>query len=475
MNQVALGSEASGHFMAPQSTFAGTFTPEAARPTATSKVESSTSRSGVLTSHTFTPEMAAAIEAEISRPRGEEQVRKPMLVCVDDEPIILEIIERLVRMKGFDWDVEVFVDSTKAWEYLRSHDADVVVTDISMPHLSGPDLVRLMRDNESTRDTPVVVLTGLNEASLKRQVLDLGATDLLAKPIQPDDLLARVRSGLRLKQCQDALKRQNERLEQTVLERTRQLQASRIEIIWRLAKAAEFHDEQTGSHVLRVAHYCRIVAEALGQPRAFVETIFLSAPLHDLGKIGIPDAILHKPGRLTEDERRVVQTHCEIGERILSGPRHPKQLFHVSGEAALDELLFADEDPVLRMAREIAVSHHEHWDGSGYPHGLAGEDIPLSARITAIADVYDALTSARSYKSAQRPEGALQSIRLESGKHFDPAICEAFVRSRDRIEEIRERLADDPQSICGANTCLERSDVPLACDALLKAVPIDAP
>ncbi|HUE13793.1 MAG TPA: response regulator, partial [Planctomycetaceae bacterium] len=257
--------------------------------------------------------------ARRAAPRGiADPGRKPKLVCVDDEPLILELLQRIVRMRGLDWDVESFVDSKLAWEHLRNGNADVIITDVTMPGLSGPDLVGLLRNNEATKDTPVIVLTGLHKASLKRQVLDLGATDLLTKPIQSDELLARLRSALRLKQCQDALKRQNEQLEQKVAERTHQLQASRIEIIWRLASAAEFRDEKTGSHVVRVAHYCQIVAEALGQTRQFVETLFLSAPLHDLGKIGIPDAILHKPEKLTDEERRIVQTHCEIGARILS-------------------------------------------------------------------------------------------------------------------------------------------------------------
>jgi putative two-component system response regulator len=404
-----------------------------------------------------------------------DTVRKPKVVCVDDEPLILEILRRMIQIRGLDWDVVSFVDSKLAWDYLRGGDADIVVTDVSMPGLSGPDLVRLLRDNESTKDTPIIVLTGLHEASLKRQVLDLGATDLLGKPIQPDDLLARLRSALRLKQCQDALKRQNEQLEQKVVERTRQLQASRLEIIWRLASAAEFRDEQTGSHVLRVAHYCRIVAEALGQPRQFVETLFLSAPLHDLGKIGIPDAILHKPGRLTDEERRVVRTHCEIGEHILGAPRYWQQVLLVGQGTSPDGAVLADDDPVLRMAREIAASHHERWDGGGYPQGLAGERIPLSARITAIADVYDALTSARSYKQALHPEAALQSIRLEAGKHFDPAVCEAFIRSWERIEEIRTSLSDNSHCTAGPSAWTEFADVPLASDALLAAVPIDVP
>jgi putative two-component system response regulator len=414
--------------------------------------------------------------AHRAAPRGiADPGRKPKIVCVDDEPVILEFLQRIVRLRGLDWAVESFTDSRLAWDYLRAGDADVVVTDVSMPGLSGPDLVRLLRDNEATQDTPVVVLTGLHESSLKRQVLDLGATDLLAKPIQADDLLARLRSALRLKRCQDALKRQNEQLEHKVLERTRQLQASRIEIIWRLASAAEFRDEQTGSHVLRVAHCGRIVAESLGQPRQFVETLFLSAPLHDLGKIGIPDAILHKPERLTDEERRVVRTHCEIGERILSAPRPSQQMLLFNRGTFPDGGFFVEEDPVLQMAREIAASHHERWDGNGYPRGLAGEDIPLSARITAIADVYDALTSARPYKNALPPEVALQSIRLEAGKHFDPEVCEAFVRSWERIEEIRLRLPDAHHCAAGPSAWTELEEVPLASDSLLTAVPIEAP
>lgn len=401
-----------------------------------------------------------------------EPLDKPKLVCVDDEPLILELLERMVRLRGLDWSVRSFTDSEAAWEYLRGGEADVIVTDVAMPNISGPELVKLLRENEATRDTPVVVVTGLNEASLKRQVLDLGATDLLGKPIQLDDLVARLKSALRLKQCQDALKRQNEHLEQMVNERTRQLQASRIEIIWRLAKAAEFRDEQTGSHVLRVAHYSRIVAETLRQERHFVETLFLSAPLHDLGKIGIPDAILHKPGELTDEERRLMRAHCEIGERILSQPTNARQLMAFSGATCPDEVFFSNEDPVLRMAREIAACHHEHWDGNGYPRGLTGPAIPLSARITAIADVYDALTSARSYKAAQESQDALQMIGAESGKHFDPVVCEAFLRSKEQIEEIRQRLSDNNSHPAPAGASQEFSDVPLASDSLLTAVPL---
>ena len=342
--------------------------------------------------------------------------RKPKLVCVDDEPLILEILERLVELRGLDWDVEVFSDSLQAWDYLRLNEADIIVTDVSMPGLSGPDLVRRLRNNESTRDTPVVVLTGLHEASLKRQVLDLGATDLLSKPIQPDELLARLRSALRLKQMQDALKRQNERLEQTVLERTRQLQASRIEIIWRLAKAAEFRDEQTGSHVLRVAHYCRIIAEALGQPRPSSRRCFSPLRCTIWARSGFPTrSCTSREGSPTQ-EREIVKTHCEIGERILSGPRHSKQLLHFGVGSYPEEAFCGDEDPVLRMAREIAASHHERWDGTGYPRGLAGETIPLSGRITAVADVYDALTSTRPYKSAIESDEAFELIRSEAGK-----------------------------------------------------------
>jgi putative two-component system response regulator len=366
--------------------------------------------------------------------------RKPRIVFVDDEPPILDLLRRMVRVPNYEWDIESFSDSKQAWDWLRKGRADVIVTDVMMPGMTGPELLRRLRENESTRDTPVIVLTALNERSLKRQVLDLGATDLLNKPVEANDLLARLRSALRLKQCQDELKIQNETLERKVVERTRQLQASRIEIIWRLACAAEIHDEETGCHVLRVGHICRIIAEALHQPREFVDMLFLAAPLHDLGKIGIPDAILHKPGRLTNEERAIMQTHCQIGERILSAGIPSLEFLH-SNLRAVELTALAEQDPVLSMAREIAGAHHERWDGHGYPRSLAGEHIPLSARITAVADVYDALTSERDYKPAMPAIGALDLIRRDAGRQFDPAVCEAFSRAWDEIEELRSRLS----------------------------------
>jgi putative two-component system response regulator len=209
-----------------------------------------------------------------------------------------------------------------------------------------------------------------------------------------------------------------------------------------LATAAEFRDEQTGNHVLRVAHSSRLIADALGQSRQFVENLFLAAPLHDLGKIGIPDSILHKPSRLSEAERRIVQTHCEIGERILGNPGHLQRQFLFHRRLPAESLEFVDPDPVLQMAKEIAAAHHERWDGHGYPRGLSGEQIPLAARIVAIADVYDALTSARPYKPAFSAEESRQALRLESGRHFDPVVHAAFESCWLQIEEIRSHLPE---------------------------------
>jgi putative two-component system response regulator len=403
-------------------------------------------------------DVSATLETAESKTTGrhrESALRRARIVCVDDEPNVVTSLRRMLRARVESCDVQVFSDSRCAWNHLCDSDSDLVITDVSMPGISGIELVRLLRDHERTCDVPIVVLTGRQDSDLKRKVLDLGATDLLSKPIQPDDLLARVRSALRLKHCQDALKRQNEQLEHTVIARTRQLQSSRGEIIWRLAKAAEFRDQQTGNHVLRVAHYSRWIAEALNMSRQSVETLFLSAPLHDLGKIGIPDSILHKPGRLTDEERQIVETHCEIGERILGEPRHPQHARLLSRGACPDGFFFADQDSVLAMARDIAASHHERWDGTGYPRGLAGDDIPLAARIVAIADVYDALTSARPYKHAFDPEAALEVICLGAGRHFDPEVHEAFMRSRGRIENIRLRLSDGSQSTEGQSAWIE--------------------
>ena len=242
--------------------------------------------------------------------------------------------------------------------------------------------------------------------------------------------MARLQNILKLKSYQDQLKLHNEILKQKVSERTAQLAASQRDIIWRLGKVAEFRDLETGNHVIRVGYTSRIIAETMGLDHDFVENLFLAAPLHDIGKIGIPDGILLKPGKLTAEERSIIERHCVIGAEIL---RKDSRITKGSQGGA---------SPLMEMAATIALTHHEKWDGSGYPDGLVGDSIPLESRITAVADVYDALRSERSYKSSFTSDEAASIIRDGIQGHFDPAVVAAFDDSLERINTIRKEFSD---------------------------------
>jgi len=317
---------------------------------------------------------------------------------------------------------------------------DAVVTDVQMPGMNGLQLLQRLRQNEKTQDVPVVILTGLADHDLKREALNLGATDLLNKPVVVEDLLARLRSVLRLKAYQDDLKQQKELLELKVRERTSQLEASRLDIIWRLGKAAEFRDKDTGNHILRVGYYSRTIAESLGLDRDFVDRIFLAAPLHDIGKLGVPDSILLKQGKLTADEWQIMRQHCKNGAAILQQNSNTRNTFQEQGNQEFSLMYESLENPILEMAASIALTHHEKWDGTGYPHGLVGKEIPLEGRIVAISDVYDALTSERPYKRAFSEEKAVAFIREDVGLHFNPEVYTALISSLERIGEIRREF-----------------------------------
>lgn len=364
---------------------------------------------------------------------------KKRILFVDDERFFLEGIRRILKGYGGSWQVDYVERGADALEEARHYNYDIIVTDMIMPGMDGLQLLSELRRSERTRDVPVIVLTGANEADLKRRALELDATDLLTKPVHPEDLIARLRSALRTKDYQDQIKAHNQTLETRVRERTAALEASRREVTWRLAKAGEFRDEDTGDHVVRVGCYCRAIAQRLGQEEDFVESIFLASPLHDIGKIGIPDNILLKPGRLTAEERQIMEKHCVFGAEILSEkPRGVRPYFAWHG---IDPTLIpADENPVMEMAVQIALNHHEKWDGTGYPRGLAGEIIPLEARITALADVYDALCSKRPYKAPLPENLVMLFFQEQTGRHFDPAVCRAFLGCLDEIHAIKEDL-----------------------------------
>ena len=365
------------------------------------------------------------------------------LVFVDDEPHVLSSYRRMLREFDADWQLSFFESPLSAWEHLLASGADAVVLDVRMPGMTGLELLGKLQRGPATQGIPVIIVTGEAERGLKRQALDLGATDLLAKPVEIDDLIARLNNALRLKEYQDAMQHHNELLEDRVRERTAQLQASQLAIIWRLGKAAEFRDEETGNHILRVGCYARLIAQTLGLPTDFTEQLYLAAPLHDLGKIGIPDAILLKPGKLDPAEWQIMQRHCEIGAAILTEDARQSTLFNLHATRQLSPWQLAGvENPILTLAATIALGHHEKWNGLGYPQRLAGTDIPLAARIVAICDVFDALRSDRPYKRKYALDETLEVLTEGRGVHFDPDIYDAFIDALREITDIEEELAD---------------------------------
>lgn len=351
---------------------------------------------------------------------------KQHILFVDDKPEFLDGIQRLTRIRRTDWEVHTALNAEKAWERLDQGTIDVMVLDVTMPNNDGFGLLEQVKGKSQTRDIPVIILTGMREHALKRRALEQGATDLLNKPVVWEDLEARLQSSLCLKRYQDELKNQACTLEHHVRQRTRELETSRLEILLRLGKACEYRDEETGSHVLRMGFYCRLLAKELHLSEEFCETVFLTSPLHDIGKIGIADAILRKPGRFTPEEFDAMKDHCRIGYETLNG--------------ALERYPRAD---YLQMSAEIALSHHERFDGSGYPLGIKGQKIPLSARIVALADTYDALIRRRVYKEKFSHEVAKNLILEARGSQFDPVVVDVFLACEDEFLEITRHFQDE--------------------------------
>ena len=368
--------------------------------------------------------------------------RKARILFVDDDPNILEMLKRVLHKHGDSLEADYCESVDDALTAIEGRDYDVVVTDVRMPNKDGFVLLQTLRDSDKTRRLPVIVLTGDYDRTLKRRALDLEATDLLNKPIGSEDLLARIRSALRLKSYQDQLANQVVTLDEMVRKRTAQLEHAHREVVWRLAKAGEYRDDQTGNHVFRVACYSWTIARAIGRDAEFLELIFLASPLHDIGKIGIPDRILLKPGKLTAEEWISMQQHTTMGVGILSSiPKAAEISFWelVQGPRDYGD---AAEIPLLRMATEIAHYHHEKWDGSGYPEGRAGAAIPIEARIVAVADAYDAITTRRPYKEPLPESHAVRVLSEDPGSHFDPDVVEAFLAGMDDVRVMRARCGE---------------------------------
>jgi len=369
-----------------------------------------------------------------------EAAGRRKILFVDDEQGVLDGLRRLLRSKRREWDMTFAIGVTPAIEALEADDYDTVVSDIDMPERDGFDLLQTIRAHPIWKAIPVVILTGNGESGLKRRALDLGATDLLNKPVDPDDLIARIRSVLRIKRYEDELAETNQLLEERVRMRTAELEVAQTELIWRLGKAGEFRDSETGYHVVRVGFYARHLAGELGMDAEFQRKVFLTAPLHDIGKIGIPDHILLKPAKLTDEEWVTMRQHTSMGAQILRDEIIAQEQVERLGIVAAGSLLV--DNPFTEMAARIAESHHERWDGTGYPNGVVGEDIPLEARITTLADVYDALCSKRPYKDPFTEEQVLDIMGNGRGSQFDPGVFTAFERSLRVFRDIRSEFDD---------------------------------
>lgn len=367
------------------------------------------------------------------------------ILFIDDDSRVRRGVDRLFRQSRVPWACTFAASVDEALDILTEREVDAVVSDIRMPGRDGFELLNHIRGNPPWIDLPVVILTGLDNPGLKSKALDLGATDLLSKPVSPDELLARIRSVLHIKRCQDTIKLHNSHLEELVRQRTEMLEATRLDMIWRLARAAEFRSRETGNHVIRVGYSARILAERLGMDRDFTDTLFLTSPLHDLGKIAVPDAILDKPGPLTPEEWRVMQGHCLIGRDLLTARFSAPGHLPAAGRLSLTRILDQESNPFLQMAADIAAGHHEQFNGGGYPGGRKGAEIPLSARIVTVCDIYDALRSPRAYKPAISHEETMAIMRWEDTclNRFDPAIFAVFEQSLDDFQEIHHTYGED--------------------------------
>ena len=340
----------------------------------------------------------------------QEILKDARILIVDDEEANVSLLERLLKRAGYT-NLKGITDSRHAASLCIQFVPDLILLDLNMPHRDG---FAVMEEVKSlTPDgiyLPILILTADTTSEAKQRALSMGAKDFLSKPLDLSEVLLRVKNLLETRFLYLQLRDQNHILEERVSERTQDLEEARVEILERLAHAAEFRDDVTGEHTKRVGQISALLARALGLPEAQVELIRRAAPLHDVGKIGIPDHILLKPERLTAEEFEQMKTHTTIGARILSGSRVP----------------------LLQLAEEIALTHHECWDGTGYPQALEGEATPLAGRIVGIADVFDALTYERPYKEAWPEEKALTELERQKGRQFEPQVVETFLAVYER-------------------------------------------
>jgi len=357
--------------------------------------------------------------------------RPKRILAIDDERINLRVIGGLLRNLGHE---PVLTESFTEARELLDASIDLVLLDVMMPETDGFTVARRIREMPGVTDVPIIMVTALTSKQDRLKAVEAGANDFISKPIDLTELRVRMGSLLKMKESQDEVKRYQAELEEMVAVRTsalkmalenvkesqRTILSAHLETIHRLASAAEFKDEETADHIQRMSRYCALLAAKLGLPDAEVDLVLQASPMHDIGKIGIPDSILLKPAKLTPEEWEVMKKHTIFGARIL-------------GESSFE---------LLRVGEIIALSHHEKWDGSGYPKGLAGDDIPLYGRICAVADVFDALTSKRPYKEAFSNQKSLEIMGAGRGSHFDPRLLDVFMSDFASFEGIQKEFLD---------------------------------
>jgi len=342
------------------------------------------------------------------------------VVIVDDAEINLVLFQALVRRRGNSESI-AFSDALQGLSWAQENDFDLLIVDYMMPGLDGIAFIEQLRAIPEKLNLPILMITANDQKQIRYRALDVGATDFLTKPVDKLEFMARANNMLQLGASRKALADRAAWLAEEVRKATVEIVRRERETVIRLSKAAEYRDPETGAHILRMAHYSELIAKALGLPQAEQELLLEAAPMHDIGKVGIADNILLKPGRLTPEEFELMKQHAQFGHEILKGSL----------------------SKVLQAGAEIARDHHEKFDGSGYPGGLIGTDIPIFSRIVAVADVFDALTSERPYKKAWTLERASEHIKASSGTHFDPQCVDAFFSNWGAVLDIRARFADE--------------------------------
>lgn len=341
------------------------------------------------------------------------------ILIVDDTPANVALLEMILGVAGYR-NVRGLTDSRRVLDSYREEGFDLLLLDIRMPYMDGFEVMAQLAAAHDEGYLPILVLTAQTDRDTRLRALQSGAKDFVTKPFDQAEVLNRIGNMLEVRLLYKERERQAEILEEKVAERTRELERTRLDIVRSLGKAGEFRDNETGMHVIRMSKSCQLLARAIGMDEATAEMILHASPMHDVGKIGIPDHILLKPGKLEPEEFEIMKTHATIGAEIIID--RPSDL--------------------LQMARRIALTHHEKWDGSGYPNGLKGEEIPIEGRIAAVCDVFDALTSERPYKKAWPVEKAVALLTESAGTHFDPALVDAFLGILPDVVALRQEYDD---------------------------------